>query len=67
MRSCCDHLVVLRLLRDGSAEEVYNGPGSLAWNAAGSMQKNGQRPISLSRLRTLMAGIPQDERIPLAP
>ena len=24
-------------------EEVYNGPGSLAWNNAGTMQKNGLR------------------------
>jgi hypothetical protein len=66
MRSCCDHLVVLRLLRDGTAKEVYNGPGILAWNAAGSMQKNGQRPVSVSRLRTLMAAIPEAERLPLA-
>jgi hypothetical protein len=66
MRSCCDHLVVLRLLRDGSAEEVYNGPGDLAWNGAGSMQKNGQRPISLTKLRMLMSGLSASERLPLA-
>jgi hypothetical protein len=63
MRSCCDHLLVLKLLRCGKIEEVYNGPGSPAWEAAGKMQRNGQRPISLSRLRTLMVTIQQKDRI----
>jgi hypothetical protein len=63
MRGPCDHLLVLRLLPTGTSEEVYNGPGRVAWNAAGKMQKNGQRPISLSKLRTLMLGIPHAERL----
>ena len=65
MRSSCDHLVVFRLLRDGSTEEVYNGPGVLAWDVAGAMQRNGQRPISLSRLRSLMASVRESDRLPL--
>ena len=67
MRGCCDHLVVLRLLRDGSAEEGHNGPGTPAWNAAGAMQKNGQRPIALSKVHGQMVGIAQAGRLPLAP
>lgn len=67
MRSCCDHLIVLRLSRDGSAEEIFNGPGALAWNSAGAMQKNGQRPISISKLRTLMEAVPANKRIAYAP
>ena len=63
MRSDCQHLLVLLLRRDGSAEEIYNGPGSLAWNAAGKKQDNGQRPISLSRLRGLMADVPPTARL----
>ena len=66
MRSCCDHLLVLRLLPTGATEEVYNGPGQLAWNATGKMQRNGQRPISLRKLRSLMLGIAEVERIPSA-
>ena len=58
MRSACDHLLVLALQRDGGSEEIYNGPGDLAWAAAGSMQRNGQRPISLSTLRKLMHHVP---------
>ena len=66
MRSCCDHLIVLRLLRTGQTEEVYNGPGQPAWNVAGKMQRNGQRPISLSKLRSLMATVSVAQRLPSA-
>lgn len=51
-----DILIVLRLLETGSAELVYNGPAAPAWHVAGGAQKNGQRRISLSRLRTLDGG-----------
>lgn len=49
----CDRLVVLRVVSPEEAEIVYDGPGAPVWAAAGAMQKNGQRPISLSRLRTV--------------
>jgi hypothetical protein len=58
------HLLVLRLLPDGAIDEVYNGPGAPAWAAAGRMQRNGHRPISLARLERLMAGVRPEERIP---
>ncbi len=61
-----EHLLVLKLDRDGSAAEVYNGPGSLAWEAAGKMQKNGQRPLSLSKLTKLMADVRTEQRLPEA-
>ena len=64
IRSECEHLIVLRLLHDGSVEEVFNGPGDLAWNAAGKMQKNGQRPLSVSRLRSMMGDVPVEARCP---
>ena len=52
-----DYLIVIKLFSDGSWEEVYNGPGKPAWDNAGKMQKNGQRPISLSKLRCLMNSV----------
>ena len=64
IRSEPQHLLVLRILPDGSTEEVFNGPGRLAWAAAGKIQGNGQRPISLTRLRTLMVNIVAADRIP---
>ena len=53
IRSCPDNLLVLKLHRDGTLTEVYNGSGQPAWDAAGAMQKNGQRSIGLAKLRRL--------------
>jgi hypothetical protein len=49
----CVRLIVLRIVSPREAEIVYDGSGSLAWAAAGSMQKNGQRKISLNKLRAI--------------
>lgn len=48
-----EYLIAIKILSDGSWVEIYNGPGRLAWDNAGKMQKNGQRPISISRLTQL--------------
>lgn len=58
-----DYLIVIKLLADGSFEEYYNGKGSVVWNAAGALQKNGQRSISLSKLRRLNSEQNRDDRI----
>lgn len=55
----------LLLKQDGSFEEVYSGPGNVPWEKAGKMQKNGQRPITLKKLRALMETVPKALRIPL--
>ena len=60
------HLLVLKLENTGHAHEIYNGPGALAWKAAGRMQKNGQRPISLAKLTRLMDEVDPAQRIPRA-
>ena len=52
-----DYLIVIKLFLDGSWEEVYNGPGKPVWDNAGKMQKNGQRPISLTKMRNLMSSV----------
>ena len=62
-RSEPEHLLVLKLLKDGSTREIYNGPGGAPWNQSGKMQKNGQRPISLSKLGSLMKTVSEDQRI----
>lgn len=58
------HLLVLSLNKQGQDAEVYNGPGKLAWDAAGKMQSNGQKPITLSKLRKLMDKVLEQERVP---
>lgn len=56
-------LLVLKIHEDGTFSEEYNGPGKLAWEHCGKLQKNGQRPISLAKLRELQTAIPQSDRL----
>jgi hypothetical protein len=49
----CERLVVLKVVNPEEAEIVYDGPGAPAWVAAGDKQKNGQKKISLSKLKAL--------------
>ena len=64
IRSEPEHLIVLGIEKDGSNYEIYNGPGSLAWNNAGKMQKNGQRNIGVSKLKNIMINlVHSDERL----
>lgn len=58
-----DHLIVIKISDSGEWEEVYNGPGSLVWRNAGKMQKNGQRPITLAKLKSLMQIVREEEKI----
>ena len=53
MYATCDRLVVLRVVSPEEAEIVYDGPGHPAWEMAGKIGKNGQRVISLARLRAI--------------
>ncbi len=46
-------LVVLKVVSSKEAEIVYDGPGAPVWNVAGKVGKNGQRVVSLSRLREI--------------
>ena len=58
-----DYVIVIKLYSAGSWEEIYNGPGKPVWNNAGKMQKNGQRPISLSKLKNLMGYVAKKDMI----
>ena len=64
LRAEPDHLIVLGINKHGVANEIYNGPGKLAWDAAGKMQKNGQRGISCSKLSSLMDQVSDNKRLP---
>lgn len=57
MYADCERLVVLKVLSPEEAEIIYDGPGAPAWKAAGSVQKNGQRSIRLSKLATIRAAL----------
>lgn len=53
IRSCPDWLLLLKLNRDGTLTEIYRGEGKAVWDLAGKMQKNGQRPVSLHKLKVI--------------
>ena len=55
MYAACDRLVVLKIVSPAEAEIDYDGPGAPAWRYAKKPSKNGQRVISLSRLRSIAA------------
>jgi hypothetical protein len=63
LRSPPDHLIVLHLSPTGEDTEIYNGPGAAVWEECGSMQKNGQRSIGLSKLKKLMARVQTSEQL----
>ncbi len=63
LRSQPDHLLVIQVQKDGTILEVYNGPGSLAWTNCWRRQKNGQSPISVSKLRRLMQDVPAEQQL----
>lgn len=58
-----EHLIVLKIMRDGEAEEIYNGPGHLVWAIVGKKQKNGQSYTSTSKLKQLMNDVPITDRL----
>lgn len=61
-----EHLLVLRLKRDGSFVEEYNGPGAKVWSlvAHKPRPKNGQYQISLASLHKLMGEVDKHEQLP---
>ncbi|WP_440224824.1 DUF6998 domain-containing protein [Dokdonella sp. MW10] len=62
-----EHLLVLRLHRDGSFTEIYNGAGSRVWSLVLNKRrpKNGQYQISAATLKRLMALVPEHEKMKL--
>lgn len=57
MYADCARLVVLRIVTPDEAEIVYDGPGAPAWACAGKAGKNGQRVVSLAKLRSIAQAV----------
>jgi len=58
-----DHLIVLQRIKGSKVNVVFNGPGTIIWKNAGKLQSNGQRPISVQKLRQLDAIVMQADRL----
>ncbi len=65
-RSEPEHTIVIRILPDGSFEEIFNGPGKLVWEQfrGKAMPSNGQYQISLNKLRKLNEIVDDGQRVP---
>jgi hypothetical protein len=65
LRDKPEHLLVIKLHRDGTWEEVYNGPGYIVWDLvkAKPLPKNGQYPIPCNKLRKLMEAVTEKQRL----
>jgi hypothetical protein len=61
-----EHLLVLKLSKNGSFVEEYNGPGAPAWQLVShkARPKNGQYQIALSKLRRLSRVQDSTSRLP---
>lgn len=65
-RSEPEHTIVIKILSDGSFDEIYNGPGSIVWSqfSGKTMPSNGQYQISLKRLKALNSQVNENQRVP---
>lgn len=60
-----DHLLVLKLHKNGSWSEIYNGPGNIVWQKVSHKQlpKNGQYQVRCNLLQEMMKNVPVQERL----
>lgn len=60
------HCIAIQLRKNGTFEEIYNGPGEPIWKVFVSRPRpsNGQYQISLNRLRTLQESVSNEQKIP---
>lgn len=65
-RNAPEHTIIIKILPDGTFEEVYNGPGSLVWTqfSGRKLPSNGQYQISIKKLKELNKQINESNRVP---
>ncbi|MFC4654594.1 DUF6998 domain-containing protein [Rheinheimera marina] len=65
-----DHIphyyIGIKVHSNGTYTEIFNGPGSVAWNAVKGRKptKTNLHSVTLSALKKLNAEVPENERIP---
>lgn len=65
-RSCPEYTIIIRINKDGTFEECFNGPGKLIWEEfeGKTIPSNGQFQISLGKLRKLQDAVEEQLKIP---
>jgi len=67
-RSQSQHTIIVKIISDGTFEEIYNGPEVVVWEQfkGKRLPSNGQFQISLNKLRQLNQSVAQADRVPRA-
>lgn len=65
-RSEPEHAIVIKINRNGTFDEIYNGPGKLVWNqfSGKPLPSNGQYQISLNKLSVLNETVDKNKKLP---
>lgn len=65
-RSRPEHTIIIRILKNGTFEECFNGPGDLIWRQfeGRPLPSNGQYQISVSKVKQLNDLVDMADRIP---
>ncbi len=65
-RSEPEHAIIIKIIPDGTFEEIYNGLGSRVWQQFENKNRpsNGQFQISITKLRALNELVSDEERVP---
>ena len=64
-RSCPEHTIIIKINKNGTFTEIYNGPGVLIWQQfeGKKMPPNGQFQIALSKVAKLSDQVSVNEKI----
>lgn len=64
-RSCPEHAIIIKISKEGTFEECFNGPGDIIWNTfkGRKMPKNGQYQISINKVKELYESVSESNRI----
>lgn len=65
-RSEPEHTIIIKILPDGTFEEVFNGPGGMVWHqfSGKALPSNGQYQISVNKLKKLNQQVKAFQRVP---
>ena len=61
-----EHAIIIKIMPNGTFEEIYNGSGALIWQQFANKKRpsNGQFQISITKLKALNEKVPDQDRVP---
>ncbi len=64
-RSCPEHTIIIRIMKDGTFAECYNGPGQIIWRqfVDRKLPSNGQYKIAISKVKSLNQQVDATDKV----